>query len=121
MTELKRLIIETSVDRLVDLIKKRGKLTLEQAAVEMGADIDQVENWVKILENHGYVKMIYPPIGVPEIQLGELPEEFFVRKTSEFEKRKGDVEAKASEYEQLVLGITRQRFPTRNSTSCRTS
>ena len=108
MAELKKLMIETSVDRLVDLVRRKRSVTLDSAASGMGVSVDQVEDWVRILEDHGYVKLIYPPIGEPRIVIADLPDEFFVEKTAEFEKRKALLEQRAQKFETLVSGVSRK-------------
>ncbi len=108
MAELKKLIIETSVDRLVDLVRRKRSVTLEVAANGMGVSVDQIEDWVRILEDHGYVKLIYPPIGEPRIVIADLPDEFFVEKTAEFERRKALLEQRSQRFETLVSGVSRK-------------
>lgn len=103
MTELKQLLIETPIDLLIDIVRRRHSLTIEEAAVILKVSEEQVEEWVKILEDHGYLKLVYPPIGKPRIVAVEIPEYKLEKKASEFEKRKAKVEEVAQRFSQKVI------------------
>lgn len=102
MKGLKGLLIETQVDKLIKLVRRRGKLTVSQAAVALGVEERKIEEWVGILEEHGFVELRYPAIGEPEIILKEIPPEKVIERGEEFEKRKEKIEEKAEKYEKKI-------------------
>ena len=59
----KELKIETPIDELVKLLQERKKITLSDAASLLGVETTKVEDWVKVLEEHGFVELIYPALG----------------------------------------------------------
>lgn len=60
--------IETTIDRLFNLLDKRDKLKInESLAKELGVTKERVEEWAVILEEHNLVSINYPAIGEPEI------------------------------------------------------
>ena len=61
--------VETDVDRLYELIRERGLLKVGAASKELGIEIDQIEEWGRILEEHKLVKLHYPPVGEPVLIL----------------------------------------------------
>jgi DNA-binding Lrp family transcriptional regulator len=68
-------IIETQIDKLIDLLSKRRKIPLTDAARELNISESQLEAWVSTLEDNGVVELKYPVLGQPEIILkGILPE-----------------------------------------------
>ncbi len=77
MADLKKLLIETPVDKLIELLEKRKRVSLSEASRVLGASEENIEEWARALEEHGFVKLIYPAIGPPVIELGEgkIPEE----------------------------------------------
>ena len=105
MTALKSLLIETQVDKLIKLVRRRGKVTVSQAAIALGVDERKIEEWVNILEEHGFVELRYPAIGEPEILLKEFPAEKIEKKGEEFERRKEKIEEKAKKYEKKVSEV----------------
>src|SRR3989338_6407165 len=71
MSELKKLFLETDVDKLMELVQKRKKLSIRDAATALGEAEDIVSDWVKILEARGYLKISYPIVGAPFMEMGE--------------------------------------------------
>jgi len=68
-------IIETQIDKLIDLLSKKRKIPLTEAARELNISESQLESWVSTLEDNGVVELKYPVLGQPEIVLkGLLPE-----------------------------------------------
>lgn len=110
----KQLLITTSVDKLVEAVRKRGKLTIKQAASLMGVEEDLVSGWVDILEDNNILKLVFPPIGEPVIVLARPTEKQVIAKKvkiekgvkkieergKKFEKKVGEVEIKAKESEE---------------------
>ena len=76
-------IIETGVDKLVNLVKQRGKISLKDAAGELGVTTTVVQEWVDFLEDEGIIGVEY-----------SLTTPYLVEK----KLSKKEVEAKAKEF-----------------------
>ena len=50
-------IIETGVDRLVKLVKERGKIAIKDAAKQLGVGSTVIEEWVDFLEDEGIISV----------------------------------------------------------------
>jgi hypothetical protein len=61
--EIVKARIETTFDRLLDLVKMKGSIELDEAAKELGLDKKQVKEYAEVLEQSNLLKMTYPPIG----------------------------------------------------------
>ena len=59
--------LETEVDRLYNIIAEKGGMKCSQLAPMLNVDKGKVEEWGRILENHGLVEMHYPAFGEPLI------------------------------------------------------
>jgi len=105
MTDLNSLLIETKVDRLIKLVRKKGKITVSQAAIALGVDETKIEEWVRILEEHGFVELRYPTIGEPEIIFKEMTEEEIDKKSEKIIKKKVIIEKKAKKIERKVSEV----------------
>ena len=75
--------IETGVDKLVDLINRKKKVSIDEAAKELGVSKDTVQEWADFLEDEGL-------IGVED----HLSKTYL----SERKLSKGEVEKKAKEF-----------------------
>ncbi|MCX6775805.1 MAG: hypothetical protein NT130_03090 [Candidatus Micrarchaeota archaeon] len=51
--------ISTGVDGLVKLVRDRGKIELREASIELGISQGVIEEWAKVLEKEGIVKIDY--------------------------------------------------------------
>lgn len=51
--------ITTAIDTLVDLIKTRKKITLEDASKELGIPEQVIDEWATFLEEEGIIEKIY--------------------------------------------------------------
>jgi len=77
-------IIETQIDKLIDLLSKRRKIALSEAARVLNVKESQLDVWVSTLEDRGIVELKYPVLGEPEIVLkGLLPENLIIQKKPE--------------------------------------
>jgi len=75
MLNMSDFIIETGIDKLIDLLSKKRKISLSEAARILNIKESQLEAWVSTLEDRGVVDLKYPVLGEPEIVLkGILPE-----------------------------------------------
>ncbi len=52
-------IIETGVDRLVELLKKKGKVSFQDAARELGVSLDVIGEWAGFLNEEGILGIEY--------------------------------------------------------------
>lgn len=59
--------IETGIDKLLELIDTKGKVSTEEASKTLGVDVKLVEEWASILDDHNLIKMEYPIIGTIEL------------------------------------------------------
>lgn len=61
--------IETSIDKLYQLIQEHNRLKIDNRLVRrLGVSRSQIESWAMILEEHNLVELHYPAIGEPEIR-----------------------------------------------------
>ncbi|HDD46316.1 MAG TPA: hypothetical protein ENG42_02485 [Candidatus Aenigmarchaeota archaeon] len=61
--------LETKVDRLYEIVKKRRKIKISEAASIMKVKPERIEEWAKILEDHGIIDIFYPIIGEAELRI----------------------------------------------------
>jgi len=61
-------ILETDVDKILNIIKEKGKISFTEIAKMFNVSSETVEEWAKILEDHGLAEIFYPAIGSPEIK-----------------------------------------------------
>ncbi|MCX6817928.1 MAG: hypothetical protein NTU57_03645 [Candidatus Aenigmarchaeota archaeon] len=61
--------LETDVDKLYELTRDKGIIKINEAAKLLKIDIDQIEEWGRILEEHKLVRLRYPPVGEPVLIL----------------------------------------------------
>lgn len=96
--KMKKLLIETPVDKLVILAKQKRGITVSEAAKLLGASEQQVEEWTRILEERGLLKLEFPVVGPPKIVPAMIPPAKFSRKIEEFAQRKEEIEMLAQNY-----------------------
>lgn len=95
---LKKLLIETPVDKLVILAKQKRGITVVDAARLLGISEQQVEEWTRILEEHGMLKLEFPVVGQPKIIPAAFSEARLTKKVEEFKERKAQIEMLAETY-----------------------
>jgi chromosome segregation ATPase len=85
--------IETGVDKLLDLINRRKRLSLNDVANELGVSVPVVQEWADFLEEEGLITI-----------------EYKLSKTYLCERKlnKGEVEKKAKEYSSKKDAFTRK-------------
>ncbi|MBI2659311.1 hypothetical protein HYX05_04415 [Candidatus Woesearchaeota archaeon] len=81
--EIESSVIETGVDKLVNLVKERGRIPLQDAAKELGVSITVIQEWVDFLEEEGIISVEY-----------KLTKPFLVER----KLTRKEVEAKAKEF-----------------------
>lgn len=57
--EIASSVIETGVDKLVNLVKERGRIALQDAAKELGVSATVIQEWVDFLEEEGIISVEY--------------------------------------------------------------
>ncbi|MEM5778586.1 MAG: hypothetical protein QXK49_03090 [Candidatus Aenigmatarchaeota archaeon] len=69
------LVIETQIDKLIEILSKKRKIALSEAARILNIKESQLDTWISTLEDKGIVELKYPVLGEPELVLkGILPE-----------------------------------------------
>lgn len=58
---------KTDLDRLYELINEKGKVTLSDVTKGFNISEEMAQEWARILESHGLVKINYPPFGEVEL------------------------------------------------------
>jgi len=61
--------IETSIDKLINLLREKKRLKLSDAAKTLNLSQKKIDEWVFMLEDKGIVDLKYPVLGEPEIVL----------------------------------------------------
>lgn len=103
--ELRQLLIETDVDKLVNIVSQKGRISIKVAAKKIGIKVSQVEEWAKVLEEHGLVKIVYPFIGEPRIELVTIPVD---RKVREFGERRDQLMARTEQLSKKAEEVRRE-------------
>jgi len=85
--------IETGVDKLVDLINRRNKVSINEAATELGVSLPVVQEWADFLEDEGLITIEY-----------KLSRTYLCER----KLNKGEVEKKAKEYSSKKDAFTRK-------------
>ena len=67
--------IETAIDEVLEIIRKKGSVTIEEISEKFHVSRQTVEEWGKILEEHKLVTIEYPVIGKPYLVLAKDVEE----------------------------------------------
>lgn len=52
--------LETPIDRIMEIIEQRGKITLKELSQQIGCAQPVIENMLTILEKHQFVELVYP-------------------------------------------------------------
>lgn len=91
--------LETNIDKLYKLVCKDGEVKVREAAGRFGVDIDLVEEWGRVLENHDLARMHYPAFGELVIRSMKWVEQHSREKRLE-EKRKEKEEKKKHKEEE---------------------
>lgn len=60
--------VKTSMDQLLDMINDKGSVKISDAAKKLKIKDKQIEEWAKVLEEHGLIEVHYPAIGKPVLK-----------------------------------------------------
>ena len=80
-------IIETGVDKLVKLVKERGRIALADSAKELGVSTTVIQEWVDFLEDEGIISVEYK-LTKPYLVERKLTKKEVDVKSKEFEGKK---------------------------------
>ena len=100
--------LETSIDKFINEIQKRGKLTFAEASKILGISEEQVEEWAKLLQKSKEVTGIqinYPTFGEPEIVATEL------KKFVEAKEKIVEIKEGRDELEELLEKYAKGKLP----------
>lgn len=112
MSKYKSILIETSVDRLVHLVKKEGKVTLARASHILNVEEKQLEEWIRVLEEHGILELRYPALGEPEVILKEMTKGKLASKKGKIEKEHKKVGKKIKEFDEKAYRVEKRIMET---------
>lgn len=60
--------METDIDKILVVIKERKKIKFGELQKMFSVDKSTIEQWAKILEDHGLAEIFYPTLGEPELR-----------------------------------------------------
>lgn len=81
-------LLKTALDDLYSCVQQKGNITLLDAASSLKADKAKIEEWAKILDDHGLIKIYYPAFSSAQL----ISMEWLKKK--EDEKKKKEEEKK---------------------------
>lgn len=85
--EIETSVIETGVDKLVNLVKERGRIALADAANELGVSATVIQEWVNFLEEEGIISVEYK-LTKPFLVERKLTKKEVEEKAKDFTSRK---------------------------------
>ena len=85
--EVKSSVIETGVDKLVNIVKERGRIALQDAAKELGVSTTVIQEWVDFLEEEGIISVEYK-LTKPYLVERKLTKKEVETKAKEFTSKK---------------------------------
>jgi chromosome segregation ATPase len=100
--EVESSVIETGVDKLVNLVKERGRIALADAAKELGVSTTVAQEWVDFLEEEGIISVEYK-LTKPYLVERKLTKKEIDVKAKEFTSKK-DVFVRKAEVSLSFLG-----------------
>jgi len=80
-------VLETGVDKLVELIKKEKKISIKNAAVKLGVSTALIEEWANFLEEEGLLDIDYK-VTTPYLTEKQLSKEELEEKKQQFYQEK---------------------------------
>ena len=90
MVEFDELLVTTGVDALVRLVKQSGRIELTEAAKELKIPIDTLEDWARVLEEEGILRVQYKLTRVYLVWVTPTEEEV-VEERESFYKEKAEL------------------------------
>lgn len=80
-------VIETGVDKLVKIVKERGRIALTDAAAELGVSQTVIQEWMNFLEDEGIISVEYK-LTKPYLVERKLTKKEVESKAKEFASKK---------------------------------
>lgn len=63
--------VGTEIDEILESVDSKGSVPVSDIAKRLNMSDDKAEEWGRILERHGLVDMVYPPVGRPVLKRKE--------------------------------------------------
>ena len=90
-------VVHTNVDRLVEYVYLKQRVSSGEAGKALGLPVEQVEEWAKTLEDHGIFELNYDLFQGMMLNANPLGGEELVKKLEEIEQRRTVLSKQASE------------------------
>jgi DNA-binding transcriptional ArsR family regulator len=68
-------MIETDIDKMMNILEANKSISIGELSKQLNVKVELIENWAKILEEHGLIEIDYPIIGLPKLRKKEWKEE----------------------------------------------
>ncbi|MEM7825359.1 MAG: CBS domain-containing protein [Candidatus Aenigmatarchaeota archaeon] len=68
VTEKIPTMMETDIDRILAVIKEKKRVKFSELEKMFEVGKETIEEWAKVLEDHGLAEIFYPAIGEPELR-----------------------------------------------------
>lgn len=110
-----KISIETGVDKLVSLVSAKKKISMKDAAKELGASLSSVEEWAAFLEEEGIITIEYK-FTTPYLISKAFSEKDIESKIKDFHAEKENMVRKAEseiaylDHESDVLDVLKKNF-----------
>lgn len=101
MVEFDDLLVTTGVDALVKLVKDAEKIDIETASKELKIPVDTLEDWARVLEEEGIIRVQYKLAKVYLIWVTPTEEEIAAEKES-FMKSKAELQKEIEEVREKI-------------------
>lgn len=66
--EVEKTHVQTGVDQILETVESKGSMSVDQLSKRLAIPAAKVEEWGDVLEKHGLVEVIYPPVGRPVLR-----------------------------------------------------
>jgi len=63
--EIEKTHVDTGVDQVLETVDNRGLISVDEISKKTGIPPSKVEEWGMMLEKHGLIDVVYPPVGRP--------------------------------------------------------
>lgn len=100
---MKKDIIETKVDELVDYVYTKGEVTSSTAADALGLTLEQIEEWARPLEENDLIRIKYSPLHGMILVSKPLSEKELTNKLNEFKIRKEELKRERQRLESAFI------------------
>jgi hypothetical protein len=67
--------IETKVDEIIDMVKKRKQVGISDLVNELKVDRPHIEEWARILDDQNVLRLVYPTNPLSDMYLREITEQ----------------------------------------------